>query len=1277
MLKFWIDVGGTFADCLAVDQRGCEQTTKVLSSGVFPGQWPHNHSPSHLTNPKLSDFGPRFFAGYTLHLIDAQGRRIASRVVRDYDDRDGSLVFEQPFGESETSAAARYELASGEPAPILCVRRILKAPLLTPLPPLRMALGTTRGTNALLTRSGAPVGLVLTAGFGDLLEIGEQDRPKLFELTIRKPTPLAAQVLEVDERISADGTVLKMPERETVIEGLRRMREQGIRSLAVVLMHGYRFPSHELLVADWAREVGFREISISHQIAPAIKLVPRAETTVLDAYLNPVIRSYLADLRKRLGPGSQLEVMTSHGGLVAAERFSGKDSILSGPAGGVVGFARTAEQLGIRRAIGFDMGGTSTDVARYDGRFDLEYESRKAGVRVVAPVMAIETVAAGGGSICDFNGTQLTVGPASAGADPGPACYGRGGPLTMTDVNLYLGQLAEDQFPFPLDRQAVEQRLKEMCRQVAEPSGQNFAPHELAAGFREIANRNMAAAVHAVSVARGFDPATQTLVAFGGAGPQHAAQVAELLGIRQVLIHPRGSILSAVGIRLADRTVHLSRPCMRLTDADAWREVAFLHEELTRETEAELRRTWPDAQTIRTRRSVSLRYAGTEPFLNVEQPDDGDYVTQFEADHERLFGYRQQRDIEIVSARVESTIEGEGLPPLIAPATWTDAQPARFQSLWIDGQRMSVPSFDWWELQPGSLVRGPALVVDPMTTVAVESGWVAEVWADRQLLMRRGEIQVAPLSSTESGQPRAAARQFGESAGPDPIHLEIFNHRFMSIAKEMGLTLQRTAVSVNIRDRLDFSCAIFSPHGDLIVNAPHIPVHLGAMSETVRHIIEDNPDAAPGDAFITNDPFRGGSHLPDVTVVTPVFIPGHNRPSFWVASRGHHAEIGGKTPGSMPPDARFLSDEGVLIRCMKLIDQRRERFAELEQLLSLGPYPSRAVADNLSDIRAQLAANKRGLDRLLEFVAEQSLPFVTAYMQFVQDAAEQQVRAALRSIPDGDYEFTDQMDSGARIQVAIDKRGDGLIIDFSGTSPVQPDNLNANRAIVLAATMYVMRCLLATDIPLNQGVVRPVELRLPDCFLNPPPCDDPRLAPAVVGGNVETSQRVVDCLLGALGLAAASQGTMNNWLMGDDRFGYYETLGGGSGATPVGPGAHAVHTHMSNTRLTDPEVTETRYPVLVHRLAIRRGSGGAGRHRGGDGMVREIEFLAPMTLSLLTSRRTTAPYGLAGGHPGAPGLNTLLRADGTHQLLPFRVQLAIQPGERLIIETPGGGGWGG
>lgn len=1264
MWKFWIDVGGTFTDCIAENPAGQEQTLKVLSSGITKNRWPGLVGQFAFADRILGSGISDFWRGYRLVWQDDRGEQIGESWVTS-SAPDGQVE----FAACEITAyekAAYFELLSPEPSPILAVRRLAQVPLDEPLPDLEMFLGTTRGTNALLTRRGAKTVFAVTAGFGDLLEIGEQDRPSLFELTIRKPRPLYQSVIEIPERVAADGAVLQAIDRESTAAALRQAKANDVESVAICLMHSFRNDIHEQAVAEIARDVGFTEVSLSSAVSPLIKIVPRAETTVLDAYLNPVIRTYADEILQRLSSDSRLQLMTSHGGLVSRDRFTGKDSVLSGPAGGVVGFARAAEQAGFRNAIGFDMGGTSTDVARFEGAFEKEFETRKAGVRIVAPILAIETVAAGGGSICSFNGTRLTVGPESAGSVPGPACYGRGGPLAITDINVYLGRICESHFPFSLDRAAVVRRMDELTSEIQKKTGQQFSRDELARGFWEIANHNMASAIRSVSVAKGYDPRDYVLVAFGGAGPQHATGVAEQLAISQVLVHPHASLLSAVGIRMAPRSARGAKSVLREFSMELLTGLEQNFRDLTKTAIDELFAEGATPQQIQTSRSLDMRFIGTEPFLNIPVRTNTDCRSEFLSQHHQLFGYVQHRPIEVVAIRVEATVAGRRYETAGRLPNTQLVAAHEFQDCFAGTSCRRLPLYDWLQLHPGDLIGGPALIADNSTTTWVDEGWNAEVLAANQLLLTKGTVTG---ENSPNSRPAISIKRV------DPVRLEIFSNSFRSLARQMGITLQRTSVSVNVKDRLDFSCAIFNAKGDLVVNAPHIPVHLGAMSETVRGVIRQNPLVHDGDVFVTNDPYAGGSHLPDVSVVTPVFVDGQL--AFWVASRGHHAEIGGKTPGSMPPDATCLADEGVLIQNFKLIDAGAEHFDRLESLLRSGLYPSRNVADNIADIRAEVAANRVGANGLLELARTYSLGVVSAYMGFLLDAAETQVREALRKIPDGQYHFADQMDNGRRIKVTIDKRADQIGINFSGTDSVSPDNLNANRAICMAAIMYVMRCLLESDIPLNEGVVRPVTLELPECFLNPQQGIDAAHTPAIVGGNVETSQRIVDVLLGALGLAAASQGTMNNWLMGDSTFGYYETLGGGSGATAAGPGADAVHTHMSNTRLTDPEVLETRFPVRLVAFGIARGTGGQGFHGGGCGMIRSVEFLRSLTVSLLTSRRNSQPYGMAGGGPGACGQNLLRRAGGSaDETLPSRAQIRVSPGDRLTLITPGGGGWG-
>jgi 5-oxoprolinase (ATP-hydrolysing) len=1179
------------------------------------------------------------------------------------------------------------------------------------LPPVNVRLGTTRGTNALLTRRGARTALVTTQGLADVLHIGYQNRPRLFDLAIKKPPPLFEQAIEIHERLSVDGAVLVATRRDEIARQLTALRDQGIESLAICLLHAFEHTAHEELVADVAREVGFDEISVSHRVAPLIKVVARGDTTVVDAYLNPILRRYVARLRETLGDSSRLRIMTSAGGLVDGAAFVGKDSILSGPAGGVVGFSRVALAAGFERSIGFDMGGTSTDVSRFDGRHELEYENEKVGVRVVAPMLRIHTVAAGGGSVCAFDGVKLVVGPDSAGADPGPACYGRGGPLAVTDLNFYLGKLLVEQFPFRLDKAAVERRLAEVAQQVAKQSGRQLSPAELCEGFLRVANQNMVQAIRAISIARGADPRDYVLVAFGGAAGQHACAVARELGMRYVLLHPDAGLLSAYGIGLADVVRHRVAGVYRPYSPELIHELGDTFGQLAADARREVEAEGVAPDRVEVRRSLDLRYRGLDSFLTIAESDQGTYAEAYAAEHRKLYGYvHEHKPLEVVAARVEVVGRtADRLPPSLRVEPMTAAPVRRHAEIWFEGRQHRASVHLRSDLRPGNRIVGPAIVGEATSTTVIDPGWAADVLSGGELLVEcvnsTAGVEKVPgaFSSARAGRPSvelekvpdtfspltATKRESSQSSldAPDPILLEIFNNQFAGIAEQMGITLRNTASSVNVKERLDFSCALFTARGELVVNAPHIPVHLGAMGQTVRRILADNPAIEPGDVFVTNDPFRGGSHLPDVTVVTPV----HEAPQadgrprrllFFTANRAHHAEIGGIVPGSMPPFSTNLAQEGVLIRNFRLVHQGQSRTHDLEKLLTSGEYPSRSPADNLADIAAQVAANQQGVRDLERLVERYTLPLVESYMRHIQTAAEQKLRQALARIPVGRYEFTDHLDDGAPLCVAITLHADraartAATIDFTGTGPVLPGNLNANRAIVTAAVLYVLRALIDEDIPLNEGVLAPVEIVLPECFLNPPEHDRPIDCAAVVGGNVETSQRVVDVLLGALRLAAASQGTMNNLLFGDATFGYYETICGGAGATATSDGADAIHTHMTNTRLTDPEVLERRAPVRVLEFSIRRGSGGAGLRRGGCGIVRRIEFLRELDVSILSQRRGPyPPYGLAGGAPGAFGRNTLLRADGNSETLPNQAQFLARPGDVLVIETPGGGGFG-
>jgi len=1264
---------------------------KLLSSGVTKGGAAPGSDRSRIVDPARQSDPERFWHGYVLRLLDARGGTVAEARVEQFDRETGTLYLEpirkgarppglkgsDPFSDSHLAtplprspeAGQPYELASDEEAPIVGMRYLLSLARDAALPPAAVRLGTTRGTNALITRRGANTALVTTRGFGDVLRIGYQNRPKLFELAVCKPEPLFADVVEVDERVAADGEVLTPLDPGPVRSRLLAMRESGVESLAVCLLNAYVEPCHEEQIAEIARELGFEEVSLSHRVARLVKIVSRGDTTVVDAYLNPVLRAYVTGLRRAIGDG-RLQILTSAGGLVDAERFVGKDSILSGPAGGVVGFAQVARAAGFERAIGFDMGGTSTDVSRYDGRYELEYETEKAGVRVVAPMMAIETVAAGGGSICRFDGVQLAVGPQSAGADPGPACYGRGGPLCATDLNFFQGKILPSHFPFPLDAAAVRARLKSLREEVAAATGTRYQLHELAEGLLRIANANMVQAIRSISIAKGADPREYVLVAFGGAAGQHACAVARELGIAQVLIHPDAGILSAYGIGMADVVRHRFAGVYEPYSEECVAGLEPLFDELAEGGRREVLAEGVPGERIEVRRSLELRYRGLEATLNVPEPAVGTYAGAYAAEHAQLYGYAHAgRNLEIVAAHVEVVGRAGHEPPARPEAERCLTVPEHSVDAWFDGRPHRTGVFARADLRPGHTFPGPAVVCEPSSTTVVDPSWEAEVLPGGEILLsvEKGDAAIF------LGRNRAAS----PFSHPDPVMMEIFNNQFAGIAEQMGITLRNTSSSVNVKERLDFSCAIFTSEGDLVVNAPHIPVHLGAMSETVRAVVAENPRIGPGDVFVTNDPYRGGAHLPDVTVVTPVHDPAGGRLLFFTASRAHHAEIGGIVPGSMPPFSKNLAEEGVLIDNFRLVDRGRSRLDELRRVLSAGPYPSRAVDDNLADVTAQVAANHQGARDLGRLVERYTLPVVEAYMRHIQDAAERKMRRALSHLPDGERRFADAMDDGSPVAVAVTIDGDRAAFDFTGTGPVVPGNLNANRAIVTAAVMYCLHCLIEEDIPLNQGVLAPVRIVLPECLLNPPRGPTPEACAAVVGGNVETSQRVVDVILGALGLAAASQGTMNNLMFGSPTFGYYETICGGAGATPGHHGAHAVHTHMTNTRLTDPEVLEQRYPVRVREFSIRRGSGGGGRHHGGDGVVRRIEFLAPLDVSILSQRRGPyPPFGLAGGQPGALGKNTLHRADGTTEPLPGLAQFRAQPGDVLVIETPGGGGFG-
>ncbi len=1116
-------------------------------------------------------------------------------------------------------------------------------------------MGTTVATNALLERKGARVALAITRGFGDALRIGYQARPEIFARHIVLPQQPYEAVVEITERVGADGEVVTPLDEDRARSDLKRVRESGIDALAIVLMHGWKFTAHERRIAEIARDLGFAQISVSHEVAPLIKLVGRGDTTVVDAYLSPILRRYVERVAGGLPGGAKLQFMQSNGGLTDASAFRGKDAILSGPAGGVVGMVASSNE---ERLIGFDMGGTSTDVSHYAGRYELAGESTVAGVRIRAPMMQIHTVAAGGGSICRFDGMRFRVGPESAGAKPGPACYRGGGPLTVTDCNLFLGRIVPEEFPAvfgphgnePLDPTASEKRLREVADQVEQALDRRMDLAEIAEGFLRIAVDNMANAIRKISIARGHDVTRYTLACFGGAGGQHACRVADSLGIERILIHPLASLLSAYGIGLADVKAIREAGVVKPLSEDFSSTLSALERAAT----SLLVDQDIDPDQVELQRRARLRLAGSDTTLEIEVAAETEMRAAFADLHRRRFGYVDETGEIILDALIVEAVAGTGAEAIFAQPHGRGGE-ARTVGDW--------KVFARERLSADQRVDGPALVTDPSSVTVVETGWRAERGEDGTLILSRSS-------------PAQRAHAIGTDA--DPVMLEIFNNLFMAIAEEMGVALQSTATSVNIKERLDFSCAIFDAEGALIANAPHIPVHLGSMGESIRTIIEtrggarDGRGIRRGDAYVLNDPYRGGTHLPDITVIVPVFYGEEDaEPSAFVAARGHHADIGGIAPGSMPPDSRTIDEEGVLIDNALLVDEGHFLEREIRAMLGSGRWPARNIDRNISDLKAQLAACVRGAEVLAATASDYGPEVIAAYMRHVLANAEESVRRLLDRLDDGAFEY--EMDNGARVSVkiGIDRASRSATFDFTGTSAQQPDNFNAPYSIVRAASLYVVRTLVDDPIPMNDGCLRPIRLVVPDgCMLAP------SYPAAVVAGNVETSQVVTDTLFAATGRLAPSQGTMNNFTFGNERHQYYETIAGGSGAGPDHDGTSAVQTHMTNSRLTDPEVLETRLPVRLERFAIRRGSGGKGAHHGGDGVIRDISFLEPMRANMLANRRRIAPKGLAGGSDARPGRNWVERVDGRVEELTATDAAEMQAGDRFVIETPGGGGFG-
>ncbi|NMG58715.1 5-oxoprolinase [Geitlerinema sp. P-1104] len=1216
--QFWIDRGGTFTDLVAQSPQGTMVTHKLLSEN--PERYP-----------------------------DA-----AVQGIRDI-----------------------LGLSKGEPIPDLDIGEV--------------RMGTTVATNALLERKGDRTVLVVTQGFRDALRIGYQNRPNIFARQICLPSLLCDRILEAEERLSADGTCLTPLNREALIPQLQAAHDAGIRSCAIALMHGYRYPDHEDQIAAIAQEIGFSQISRSHQVSPLIKLVSRGDTTVVDAYLSPILRRYVEQVSRRLFASAtdpRLQFMQSNGGLTAASQFQGKDSILSGPAGGIVGAVQTSRRAGFFNIVTFDMGGTSTDVAHYAGdaegvvEYEREFETEVAGVRLRTPMMAVHTVAAGGGSILQFDGSRYRVGPDSAGANPGPAAYRRGGPLTVTDCNVMLGKLQSQFFPavfgpdgnLPLDEERVCQQFQDLTQEIHQQTGDERSPEAVASGFLAIAVEIMANAIKKISLQRGYDVSNYTLCCFGGAGGQHACLIAEALGISEIFLHPYAGVLSAYGMGLADQRQLQEQSLELPLTSGNYQQLLCAFQELERHIspnglQDNSHGENPPPQLLR---KVHLKYEGTDSTLIVDFANIPSMREEFESLHRQRYGFIMENKLLVVATiSLEAVFSGDcPQEPRVSRHSESQPEPVARVSTYLKGDWRETPVYERGDLQPGDVIQSPAIIIEPTGTNVLEPGWEATLTEQNHLILR--QRQSWPDVEAELAARDRQADTLGER--PDPVLLEIFNNLFRAIAEQMGVTLQNTSTSVNIKERLDFSCAIFDQAGQLVANAPHIPVHLGSMSESVRALIE-KPDLSlsPGDVYVLNNPYNGGTHLPDITVITPVFPESGSggTPLFYVASRGHHADIGGITPGSMPPNSRHIDDEGILLDNVQLVKQGEFQEQTLLDALRSGPHPGRNIEQNIADLQAQIAANQKGVDELLKMTTHYGLATVTSYMQHVQDNAEESVRRAISVLKDG--EFTYPLDGGEQIQVRIriNPKERSAIIDFSGTSAQLPNNFNAPAAVCKAAVLYVFRTLVDDDIPLNAGCLKPLEIRIPEgCFLNP------RYPAAVVAGNVETSQGITDALYGALGVLAGSQGTMNNLTFGNATYQYYETICGGSGAGPGFHGTDAVHTHMTNSRMTDPEVLEWRFPVLLESFAIRQGSGGQGQFKGGNGVIRRLRFLEPMTASILSSHRVVPTAGAAGGEDGQVGRNWVERADGEAIALGGTATVEMGVGDVFVIETPGGGGFG-
>ncbi|MBX2913902.1 MAG: hydantoinase B/oxoprolinase family protein [Cyclobacteriaceae bacterium] len=1243
--KIWIDTGGTFTDCIALSPAGQLRRLKILSSSVIKAEvksvLPNNCLWVHANFHTSVDI----FKNFSLRIPGTD----LSFTIQSINPAKG-LIYLQSKIPKQLKAGTRIEITSHEEVPVLAARLLTETALDKKFPSIEMKLGSTRGTNALLERKGAPTALIITKGFKDLLRIGTQQRPDLFALHIVKEEPLYTAVYEITERLDANGKVLTPLALKELPTLIKKIKASGCKSVAVALLHSYKNPTHEQQIKHALLAAGLNYVTASHEISGQIKILPRAQTAVANAYLAPIIHSYVNQIQSKLETAN-LKIMTSAGGLVNASQFFPKDSLLSGPAGGVVGAAISGKRSGFDKLIAFDMGGTSTDVSLYNKGYSWRYESKVGSVRILSPSLEIETIAAGGGSICDFDGYKLTVGPHSAGASPGPACYGAGGPLTITDVNLLLGRIASDFFAVPLYRDHAERALKKVLDKIRKHAQNPIQAEQVLESFLQIANEKMAEAIRKVSVQHGHNPVDYALLSFGGAGGQHATALAQLLGSKKILIPYDAGLLSAYGIGQADVT-HFEEQLVLKPLSVAIKNWKQLFSRLQKAGVNKLMRDGYARNEITVQKQIAfLRFKGQESCIEVDASEPSNLITQFKTKYKAIYGHWVQREIEVESVRLVTRIKKHELKTGSTRIRSYKPQSQRTQKMWA-AKWVNASVYQWEKLRPGATLEGPALIVSQNSTTAVPDGWRFELDQHNHALV------------TQSRKKKKRQQTFSQEAS-----LELFSNRFTTIAQEMGALLQRTSFSVNVKERLDFSCAMMDADGYLIVNAPHIPVHLGSMGVCVREVMKTIP-IRDGDVIMTNHPAYGGSHLPDITLIKGVFV--NKKRVGFVANRAHHAEIGGSKPGSMPAHATTLSEEGVIIAPTYLVKQGQPQWKNIKKIFTEAKFPTRSLDENLADLNGALASVNTGEVLLKTLCHTHGTNTVLNYMQSLKQYAALQVGDKIKSLHQKRYSAIERLDDGSRLQVNITRKGKILVIDFTGSSQLHPGNLNATHAIVQSVILYALRVWINKPIAMNEGLIEPIQIILPHGLLNP---DFTKAQPAVVGGNTEISQRLTDTLLKAMELAACSQGTMNNFLFGNKRFGFYETICGGSGAVKGFAGADAVHTHMTNTRITDAEILEHRYPVLLTRFEIRKNSGGKGKWCGGNGVIREVMFNETMEVNLLTQHCKEAPYGMKGGKAGKRGEQYLIRHREKIRLTGLAT-IEVTVGDKILIKTPGGGGWG-